>query len=106
MGASVSVNKIGLTVKQQLFVNFYEGNGTEAARLAGYKGDDNTLGQVAYENLRKPLIIKALSLRGLKNYPPSMRSFLTAVISGTVSESEIRFAEDLLGNIRDYEASL
>lgn len=49
-----------LTGKEKKFVEFYLGkahfNGTEAARLAGYKGNRNTLGVVAYENLRKPKI--------------------------------------------------
>lgn len=50
----------GLTVKEQLFVNAYLGqagyNATEAARVAGYKGNDNTLGVVGFDNLRKPKI--------------------------------------------------
>ncbi len=50
-----------LTLKQQSFVTHYLNpanyrNGTKAARLAGYEGDDNTLGAVASENLRKPAI--------------------------------------------------
>jgi hypothetical protein len=44
------------TAKQQSFIDNYIKtlNGTEAARRAKYKGDDNTLGVVAHENLRKP----------------------------------------------------
>lgn len=38
------------------FVGEANGNGTEAARIAGYKGESHTLEQVAYENLRKPEI--------------------------------------------------
>jgi len=49
-----------LTLKEQRFALAYvletAGNGTQAARLAGYKGDDNVLAGVAYENLRKPKI--------------------------------------------------
>jgi phage terminase small subunit len=49
-----------LTTKQQLFCEFYigaaNGNATEAARLAGYKGNDVTLTSVGAENLRKPHI--------------------------------------------------
>ncbi len=30
------------------------GNGTEAARRAGYKGDDGSLAKIAWENSRKP----------------------------------------------------
>lgn len=45
-----------LTFKQKSFIRYYleTKNGTEAARLAGYAGNNATLGQVAYENLRKP----------------------------------------------------
>ena len=51
-----------LTTKQ---LKFKEGvikglNGTEAARQAGYKGNDVTLGAVAYENLNKPHIKQAI----------------------------------------------
>ncbi len=46
------------TGKQRAFINHYIIclNGTEAARLAGYKGDDATLRAIAYENLTKPHI--------------------------------------------------
>jgi len=47
-----------LTLKQQLFVEAYlgeaKGNATEAARIAGYKGNEITLAAVGAENLRKP----------------------------------------------------
>lgn len=49
-----------LTGKQRAFINAYLGeakfNATEAARIAGYRGDDATLAIVGYENLRKPKI--------------------------------------------------
>ncbi len=48
-----------LTTKQQLFINHYlanGANGVQAARSAGYKGNDATLSAVSKENLRKPLI--------------------------------------------------
>ena len=53
------------TAKQKLFIDNYlvTLNGTEAARLAGYKGDDNVLGVIAYENLRKPKIKKEIEHR-------------------------------------------
>lgn len=53
-----------LTPKEQLFVAHYlgeaRGNGTKAMRLAGYKGDDNTLAVGASQNLRKPKIAAAI----------------------------------------------
>jgi len=48
-----------LTVKQELFISHYlanGGNGTAAAREAGYKGSDETLRSTAKENLTKPHI--------------------------------------------------
>jgi phage terminase small subunit len=56
----------GLTTKQRLFVESYLSNGfnaTEAARMAGYKGSENTLSSVGYENLRKPEIAALVSER-------------------------------------------
>lgn len=49
-----------LTEKQRRFVEAYMGvacgNATEAARLAGYKGTENTLSQAGRANLRKSQI--------------------------------------------------
>ena len=56
-------SKTNLTAKQKRFVEFYDGNGTETARKAGYKGNANTLNQVAIENLRKPMILEAIEKR-------------------------------------------
>lgn len=46
----------GFTDKQKAFIDWYVIllNGTESARRAKYKGNDNTLAAVASENLRKP----------------------------------------------------
>ncbi len=54
-----------LTPKQQLFVDYYlqTFNGTEAARRAGYKGNDKTLSVVGSENLAKPCIVSQLTKR-------------------------------------------
>lgn len=51
-----------LTDKQALFVKHYAAtlNATESARLAGYKGNDKTLGVVGVENLAKPSIRVAI----------------------------------------------
>lgn len=48
-----------LTPKQRSFIDHYLENGcngTQAARDAGYKGNQNTLASVAKDNLRKPHI--------------------------------------------------
>lgn len=62
-----------LTPKQKEFVLSYieTKNGTEAARRAGYKGNDKTLGQMAYENLEKPEIkaaVHSLTSTALKRH--------------------------------------
>lgn len=51
-------DEIKLTGKQKAFIEAYVMclNASEAARLAGYAGNDATLGAVGYENLRKPQI--------------------------------------------------
>jgi len=52
-----------LTLKQTQFIKHYfeqNGNGTQAAKLAGYKGNNNTLHVVAIENLQKPAIQEAI----------------------------------------------
>lgn len=56
-----------LTPKQTRFVEAYcgvaAGNATEAARLAGYKGNNETLQTVGSENLRKPLVAEAIAAK-------------------------------------------
>jgi len=54
-----------LTGKQAAFVEAYLccWNATEAARRAGYAGNNGTLNAVGYENLRKPQIKEAISER-------------------------------------------
>lgn len=50
----------GLTPKQTAFIAYYCGeskyNAVDAARKAGYKGNENTLNQMAMQNLHKPTI--------------------------------------------------
>jgi phage terminase small subunit len=56
---------MALTTKQRLFVEAYlaNPNATDAARKAGYKGNDVTLGAVGAENLKKPQIAALVSKR-------------------------------------------
>jgi phage terminase small subunit len=52
---------------EELFVEAYVGvarlNGTESARLAGYKGDDRTLGVTAHRLLRRAKVKRAIAAR-------------------------------------------
>lgn len=57
---------MALTTKQQRFIEAYTGNGTEAARVAGYAGSDAVLSQTAYRMLRKPEIAQAIKARRSK----------------------------------------
>lgn len=52
-----------LTDKQAAFVDHYvmTWNATEAARRAGYGGDDTSLASIGWENLRKPAIQEAIA---------------------------------------------
>jgi len=53
-----------LTLKQTKFIKYYfetSGNGTQAAKLAGYKGNEDTLKVVASENLTKHYIKDAIN---------------------------------------------
>jgi hypothetical protein len=54
-----------LTLKQRRFIDEYllSGNATEAARVAGYKGNRATLATVASENLAKPYIAEEVRRR-------------------------------------------
>lgn len=53
-----------LTGKQRAFIHAYLGdahfNATEAARIAGYKGNGNTLGVTAFHLLRNPKIAEQI----------------------------------------------
>lgn len=59
-----------LTLKQKKFIEVYAGNGTEAARLAGYKGNENALAVAANELLRNPKIADAIANREKKIIKP------------------------------------
>jgi phage terminase small subunit len=59
------------TPKQTAFISWYcsavvNGNGTEAARRAGYAGNEDTLKSVASENLSKPYIRAEIDKRMAK----------------------------------------
>lgn len=56
----------GFSLLQWNFINEYfieKGNGTKAAKKAGYQGNYNVLSVIAYENLRKPNIRKEINRR-------------------------------------------
>ena len=52
-----------LNARQLKFVECYNGNATEAARQAGYKGSDNVLGVTGHDLLRIPKIAELIRER-------------------------------------------
>lgn len=101
-----------LTEKQRRFVEAYmgkaAGNGTEAARIAGYKGNTKTLQSVATENLSKPVIAAAIQERVRKDPGIAKRKdrqrFWTDVMNSPETEMKDRLkASELLGRSqRDF----
>jgi len=55
-----------LSTKQQRFVDFFNGNATEAARLAGYSGSETVLGVVGVKNIRNGKIAAAIQAKEAK----------------------------------------
>jgi hypothetical protein len=101
-----------LTEKQRRFVDAYlgeaAGNATKAARLAGYKGNDNTLASVGTENLRKPAIAEAIEHAQRQDPLTATRverqRFWTRVMMSDAAEMKDRLrASELLGKSgRDF----
>ncbi len=97
---------VRLTEKQRKFVESYmggaNGNATQAARLAGYAGNDNTLASMGDANMRKAAILAAIEER-VKQDPAvadreSRQRFWTAVMGDSVAEMRDRLrASELLG---------
>lgn len=87
-----------LTEKQRKFVEAYmgdaEGNATEAARLAGYSGDEDALAVRGAENVRKRKIREAIRERQQKDPLVASRkerqSFWTAVMRGEEGDPDTK----------------
>jgi phage terminase small subunit len=98
-----------LTTRQRAFVEAYDGNGTQAARVAGYSGSDNTLSVTASELLRNPRIVEAIREREASRRPHSpvalviatrqeRQAFWTKVMNDGEAELSARLkASELLG---------
>lgn len=96
---NAKTEKRKLSEKQRRFVEFYmgeaKGNATEACRLAGYKGTDNTLGVMAAENLEKPKIKEAIRERQ-ENSPEVMkRKEIQMWLSQAVRDEEMLMSHRL-----------
>jgi len=77
-----------LTTRQLRFVAFYDGNASEAARKAGYKGKPHTVEVIGYQNMKNPRIIEAIQKREEKRNAEDIASreerqeFWTRIIRG------------------------
>ena len=82
-----------LTVKQRKFVEAYEGNASEAARIAGYS--PKTAFRMGQENMQKPAILQALQEREEKEGSPHIltrqarQEFWSKVILGEVTDKVV-----------------
>lgn len=92
------------TDRQLKFIELYEGNGTDAARRAGYSGSDNVLGKTAYELLRNPKIVEAIKKRHDEEIRPMIADraqrqiFWTEIMNDDSKELSHRLkASELLG---------
>jgi phage terminase small subunit len=95
-----------LTAKQRKFINFYEGNATQAAIKAGYS--KKTAYRTGADNLRKPQIKEALKNREEKEAGPLIANrqerqrFWTAVVRNKLPKVKVKIydrlkASELLG---------
>lgn len=93
--------RLTLTLKQQKFLDAYAGNATEAARLAGYTGNDQTLAVTGSRLLKHPQIRAHLDARrGLASKPliadrEEVETFLTATMRGRDVSLAVKAAAQL-----------
>lgn len=73
---------MALSHRQQAFVDAYTGNGTAAARAAGYGGDDATLAVQASRLLKLPKIQQALAARNAKVEAQVLDNIRVGLIAG------------------------
>lgn len=87
-------NKDELTPRQKKFVDFYCGNGADAARQAGYKGDVYALSVTANKLLKIAKVAAAIAAREKKENQPKIatrqerQAFWTAIMKGELPGKE------------------
>lgn len=93
-----------MTPRQLKFIEVYSGNGTEAAKLAGYTGSDNVLGKTAHDLLRNPKVVEAIKSRGKVHQEKRIlnreerQAFWTQVMEDETQQMRDRLrASELLG---------
>jgi hypothetical protein len=93
-----------LNDRQLKFIAIYDGNGTDSARKAGYKGSDNVLAQMARHLLRNTHIRKLITGRQERELNPQIanrqerQSFWTSTMKSQLVDIGDRLkASELLG---------
>ena len=93
-----------LTPKQQRFVELFDGNGADAARKAGYGGNDQALATAANRLLRNVHIAQAIKARETKRIKPDIanreqrQAFWTDMMKDAAAPEVARLkASELLG---------
>lgn len=90
----------GLTPKQRRFVEAYcgeaKGNGLQAARLAGYRGNDKTLQVVAHNNIRKHIVAVEIEKLSKKETARAIisREEVMALLADIATNTENETARD------------
>lgn len=91
-----------LTLKQQRFIQFYDGNATQAAIKAGYS--KKTAYAIGVENLSKPQLASAIAKRNAKQDAPKIatradrQKFWSDVMHDVTQDMNYRLkAAELLG---------
>ena len=90
-----------LSLKQQKFIDYYlnTGNAYKSAKLAGYKGDDNTLRVIGAQNLTKHNVKQAIKSRLIKDKitPDYVLSGISTIADSSTKDNDRLKAYELLG---------
>jgi hypothetical protein len=88
-----------ITERQRRWVEAYmgaaKGNATEAARLAGYRGNAETLRQVGHENLTKPHVRAAVAARVAADPRVKTREELQLFLSQVIDDPRNKLCDRL-----------
>ncbi len=102
----------GLTHKQQLFVEYYDGNALGTAKKAGYQGNNNVLGQIGHKLVNNGKIIEAIRQRDAANQQTDSNIIsredieieLSSIVRDSDAKPETRIkAMERLAKMRGYD---
>jgi hypothetical protein len=102
-GKDKQKQEVKFTFKQQNFVDCYKGNATEAARVAGYKGNDNALAQRGLELVRNSKIKAAIEAR---NAPAKKKLIADRIERQEFWSTEMRAKNNPLSERRKFSELL